>query len=133
MRNFRDMVLALGAGTLVLAATQVQAQTQVQSQAQIQVQNSQSQNQLEVQGQRPVGQNCAPRPKVIARLAEKYGETRQSIGLGSQNAVVEVFASQETGSWTIIVTMANGVTCLLASGQAFETLAETLPVAGKDA
>ena len=74
--------------------------------------------------------NCAPRDTVVGRLAEKYGETRQSIGLGANNAVVEVFASDKTGTWTITVTMATGLTCLVASGQAYETLAENLPAQG---
>ncbi len=79
------------------------------------------------------GQNCAPRDVVVDRLAEKYGETRQSMGLGANNAVVEVFASDSSGSWTIIVTSASGVSCLVASGQAFEELAEALPAQGNDA
>lgn len=78
-------------------------------------------------------QNCAPRDLVIERLASTYGETRQSIGLGQNNAVVEVFASADTGTWTITVTSAAGLTCLVASGQAFETLAERLPVPTEDA
>lgn len=77
-------------------------------------------------------QNCAPRHQVVDRLAEKYGETRQSIGLGSNNAVMEVFASSETGTWTITVTMVSGMTCLVASGQAFEELVEALPPKGED-
>lgn len=76
--------------------------------------------------------NCAPRDVVLQRLAEGYGETRQAIGLGGNNAVVEVFAS-EAGSWTITVTLPNGVTCLIASGQAYEQLAEALPAMGDDA
>ena len=71
--------------------------------------------------------NCAPREAVVDRLAEGYGETRQSIGLGANNSVVEVFASDETGTWTITVTTPNGLTCLVASGQSYETLAEALP------
>lgn len=77
--------------------------------------------------------NCAPREAVIERLAEGYGETRQSVGLGTNNAVVEVFASDETGSWTITVTAPGGLTCLVASGQSFEKLAEALPEKGSDA
>lgn len=77
--------------------------------------------------------NCAPREAVVDRLAEGYGETRQSMGLGANNAVVEVFASDETGTWTITVTTPNGLTCLVASGQSFETLAEALPAKKKDA
>jgi hypothetical protein len=77
--------------------------------------------------------NCAPRDMVIKRLAEKYGESRQSIGMGQQGMVMETFASGETGSWTITVTSPNGMTCLVASGQSFEALAEALPKNGDDA
>lgn len=77
--------------------------------------------------------NCGPREVVIKKLAEGYGETRQSIGIGSNNAMVEVFASAETGSWTILVTQPTGVSCLVASGQAFEQVAEALPAMGNDA
>lgn len=77
--------------------------------------------------------NCAPRDTVVDRLASKYGESRQSMGLGANNAVIEVFASSETGTWTITVTSVHGMTCLVASGQAFEALAEALPASGDDA
>lgn len=73
---------------------------------------------------------CAPRDKVVDKLATDYGESRQSIGLGRDNAVVEVFASITSGTWTITVTRADGLTCLVASGQAFETLAEAAPAKG---
>lgn len=77
--------------------------------------------------------NCGPRDTVVDRLASGYGETRQSMGLGANNSVMEVFASSETGTWTITVTMPNGMTCLVASGQAFEELVEVLPSKGNDA
>ncbi|WP_166417038.1 hypothetical protein [Cochlodiniinecator piscidefendens] len=77
--------------------------------------------------------NCAPRNVILERLADNYGETRQSIGLGRNNAVIEVFASTETGTWTITVTLPNGMTCMIAAGQAFETLAEVLPEETHDA
>jgi hypothetical protein len=77
--------------------------------------------------------NCAPRERVVQRLSTTYGESRQSIGLGSNNAVVEVFASIESGTWTITVTMPSGITCLVASGQGFETLTELPTPPGNDA
>ncbi len=77
--------------------------------------------------------HCATRDLVVERLAQQYGESRQSIGLGSQGSMVEVFASEESGSWTITVTMPNGSTCLMATGQAYEKLAEVLPADGDDA
>jgi len=64
--------------------------------------------------------NCADRERVVERLANTYGESRQSIGLAPNNSVVETFASLETGTWTITVTNPAGLTCLVASGQAFE-------------
>lgn len=77
--------------------------------------------------------NCGPRAAVVKQLADGYGETRQSIGLGSNNAMVEVFASTQTGSWTILVTTPSGVSCLVASGQSFEQVVEALPAKGNDA
>ncbi|MBT8459080.1 MAG: hypothetical protein KJN60_05375 [Boseongicola sp.] len=68
--------------------------------------------------------NCGPRAAVIAHLGENFGETRQSIGIGQEGRVVEVFASLETGTWTITVTLPDGTTCLVAAGRAFELLAE---------
>ncbi len=79
------------------------------------------------------GRNCAPREMVVERLASKYGETRQSMGLGANNVVIEVFASEKSGTWTITVTSVSGLTCLVASGQAFETMVEALPAEGNDA
>lgn len=79
-------------------------------------------------------QACAERDKVLRKLESAFGETRQSIGLGANNDVVEVFASAETGSWTITVTRPDGTTCLIASGQAFEDMqGETLSLFDEDA
>ena len=70
--------------------------------------------------------NCAEHAVVVERLAERFGESRQSIGLAADNAVVEVFASLDTGSWTITVTQPGGLTCLVAAGQAYQYLNEPL-------
>ncbi len=72
-------------------------------------------------------QNCAPREDIIQRLAETYGETRRGIGIARQGSVMEVYASDSSGSWTITVTLPDGVTCLIASGQAYEDVTEALP------
>jgi len=69
-------------------------------------------------------QNCAPRATVLKQLAQRYGETRQSIGLGGNDALVELFASRDTGTWTITVTLPSGTTCIVAAGDAFETVAD---------
>lgn len=79
------------------------------------------------------GRNCAPRPSVIEQLATGFGETRQSIGLGADGIVIEVFASAVSGTWTITATLPNGLTCLVASGEGFEAVTEALPPAGQGA
>jgi len=71
--------------------------------------------------------NCAPHAIVVERLAAGYGESRQSIGMSSNNTVLEVFASPETGTWTITVTQPGGPTCLVASGEAYQHLNEDVP------
>jgi len=70
---------------------------------------------------------CGPREVILAQLAARYGEARKAVGLAANNAVVELFANAESGTWTITGTLPSGVTCLIASGESFEALAEVLP------
>ena len=95
MKNYL-FAFSLGLGGVIWATQQAQAQQQT---------------------------TCAERATVVAQLQERYGETRQSMGLGQNNAVVEVFASADTGTWTIVVTLPSGMTCLVASGESWETQA----------
>jgi hypothetical protein len=69
--------------------------------------------------------SCAPRDYVTGNLAGKYGEARQGIGL-TETQIVEIFANEETGTWTIFVTLPNGLACVVASGTAFEWVNETV-------
>ena len=68
-------------------------------------------------------QRCAPRDIVVAALAEKFGETRQMAGLDARGRITEIWANLETGTWSATETHANGLTCLVASGEDFERLA----------
>ena len=70
-------------------------------------------------------QQCAPKQVIIERLASDYGEVRQSQGLTAQGKVIAVFASSETGTWTITVTAPTGLMCLLSVGTDFENMAST--------
>ena len=76
---------------------------------------------------------CGPRAAVLDKLGQKYGETRRSVGLAANNMVMEVFASRDNQSWTITLTTPQGRTCLIASGQGFEAIAENLPGPGDPA
>jgi len=76
--------------------------------------------------------NCAPHDTVVYRLAEGYAESREVIGLTTDGAVIEVFAS-DSGSWTLTVTAPGGPTCLVAAGEHYQHLAEPLPNTDPDA
>lgn len=65
---------------------------------------------------------CGQREMVVDELTDRYGEEVRGMGLAHQNRIVEVFVSEETGTWTITVTSPNGTTCLMAAGQHFATM-----------
>ena len=64
------------------------------------------------------GQNfqkqCAPKQIIFGKLAAKYGEVRQFQGLTKKGRIIAVFASSETGTWTINLTAPTGIMGLLS-------------------
>ena len=60
---------------------------------------------------------CAPRDQIVKRLNDTYGETRKGYGLQNAQLVVELYASDETGTWTLIATRPDGVSCAMAVGK----------------
>lgn len=74
---------------------------------------------------------CDTREKVTTLLAERYGETRRAMGIAGANAVMELYASDTTGTWTMTVTLADGKMCLMASGQGYEAMNDPLPAKGE--
>lgn len=67
---------------------------------------------------------CAPHAEVTKQLASGHSENPVGIGLASNGAVVEVFSSSDGSSWTIIMTMPNGMSCLVTAGEYWESLPE---------
>ncbi|BAQ67891.1 hypothetical protein NHU_00723 [Rhodovulum sulfidophilum] len=82
---------------------------------------NQGQNQRQNQA---IGRQCGPRDGILDQLRNRYGESRQAMGLAGNNAVVEIFANTRTGTWTVTGTFANGLTCLIASGEAYDPVSE---------
>jgi hypothetical protein len=74
---------------------------------------------------------CDSRDRVTALLADQYGETRRSIGIAGEGAVMELYAADTTGTWTITVTLPDGQMCLMASGVGYEPVTEELPARGR--
>ncbi len=67
-------------------------------------------------------QSCAQREHVIAKLQDSYSEELTFGGLQksqSGRSVMEVWTSKETGSYTVLVTRPNGISCIVAVGTDF--------------
>lgn len=75
---------------------------------------------------------CDSREVVTALLSENYGETPRFVGIAGEAALMEMFASEETGTWSITITLPDGIMCLMASGSNFEAVSESLPPPGID-
>ena len=52
---------------------------------------------------------------IIDQLKAKYQETRQAVGLISNNGAAELYVS-EKGTWTMLVTLGSGKSCIIAAG-----------------
>ena len=52
------------------------------------------------------------------------------MGLASNGSMIEIFASPN-GSWTIVMTQPDGVTCLMAAGESWEDLPQKKNVGTK--
>jgi len=74
---------------------------------------------LATQSLRAQEAGCGAREMIVERLSRDYGESRQSLGVVGGRQVLELFASQETGSWTILLTAPDGIACLVAVGERF--------------
>lgn len=63
--------------------------------------------------------NCALREVLIDRLKQGFGEEFAGGGMQNARRIVEVWASEERGTWTILLTRADGTSCVIASGTAW--------------
>ena len=64
---------------------------------------------------------CAYRQEVHETLSRQYQERPVALGLTDDGRLIEVLVSA-AGSWTILLTAANGITCVVAAGEAWEPL-----------
>ncbi len=71
-------------------------------------------------------QVCGERAKFMIKLEETFAEHPIAMGLTDKGAVLEVLASKN-GSWTFLLTLPGGLTCVVASGRGWESFAAVLP------
>lgn len=60
---------------------------------------------------------CLTHDSLAKLLDERYAERRVAAGLAAGGALIELFASAEDASWTMVVTTAAGESCVMAAGE----------------
>ena len=66
----------------------------------------------------------APRAEVVKLLGDKYAEKPMALGLTETGGVIEVFASRDGATWTLVLTTPHGLSRLIASGEAWTPIKE---------
>ncbi len=65
---------------------------------------------------------CFQREALISTLSTKYSEAPTGGGMQNQSQLIEVWTSPKSGSFTIFVTQANGVSCVVATGKHWQSM-----------
>jgi|SRR5690625_4550335 len=81
----------------------------------------------------PTDLACADRRQMVDRLKTGFGEVQTGVGLINPAQVLEVWSSDETGTWTILMTDIDGQSCLVAAGEHWKTVPASTQVKGKPA
>lgn len=64
---------------------------------------------------------CGDRTAILKQLEQRHEETPQALGLSADGGVLELLVAPG-GGWTILVTYPKRPTCVLAVGQAWQTI-----------
>ncbi len=63
-------------------------------------------------------QFCAPRDVVVDRLKNEFAESRVMLGsAGRGTMMVETYANKASGSWTLVTTTPQQLSCMMIAGQ----------------
>lgn len=65
---------------------------------------------------------CLPREALVKSLDANHGEQLTGVGLADQTRVVEVWTSDK-GTFTVIVSLASGMACIIAAGKNWHSVA----------
>jgi hypothetical protein len=60
--------------------------------------------------------SCLPHGKLVDLLDGRYSEQRIAMGLETAGRLIEVFTSDDGGTWTIAFTTPDGASCVIAAG-----------------
>jgi hypothetical protein len=75
-----------------------------------------------VPGAASAQQLCAEHADVVKQLDARHAEAPVAFGITANGGVIEVFSTGDGSTWTMVLTTPDGTTCMLAAGEAWETL-----------
>ena len=67
-------------------------------------------------------QICDDRTTILSHLANRYAEAPIALGRASNGGLIEVLTSTTGSTFTIIITMPNGRSCMMAAGEFWEAM-----------
>jgi hypothetical protein len=65
---------------------------------------------------------CDDRDSLLLKLERSYGAERMGRGMRGPEAVIEVWAVQSTGEWTLVQSYPDGRSCIVAMGENWEAM-----------
>lgn len=69
--------------------------------------------------------HCGTRNGVLGFLSTTYAEKPVAMGVAANGGLIEVLTSQHGATFTIIVTMPEGHTCMVAAGEGWQPVVAT--------
>lgn len=65
--------------------------------------------------------NCASQSDLRSYLEEAYAEKLAAVGMVNEQTIMEIYVA-DTGTWTVVLTNPAGVSCLVLSGQGWQSI-----------
>lgn len=62
------------------------------------------------------GAPCGPRDELVRQLTTHMRQEHRAIGLTQSGTLAELFVAPEGSSWTLIVSLPQGFSCIIAAG-----------------
>jgi hypothetical protein len=73
---------------------------------------------------------CSTRADITMQLSEQYAEVPVSLGVANNGGVMEVLSAPNGKTWTLILTMPDGMSCMIAAGDDWRR--RVMPTGGID-
>lgn len=65
---------------------------------------------------------CAPRDELVQKLTTQFSAQQTGIGMRDPDSVMEVWTSDRSGEWTLVLSYTDGNSCIVAMGQHWQAV-----------